>query len=225
MNLEQFNEQGFFVEENVLSSDYCDQLIEESRTLENYIKGTYSPQMMPHRMNRTYLEALRHPKIVASITEIVGGEAVGLQTEFFYCKPGTQGFGKHQDNFFVEAAPEKFASAWCALTDVTVENGALIAWPGTHKEGLLPVRKVTVEKDSGQDPNANNEECVIPPQYMPINLHVSKGSVCYIHSHLVHASNSNKTQDRWRQVLLCTYIRKGEKFRPGRYAQRKAVEV
>src|SRR5262249_51352627 len=159
-----------------------------SKKLENYVKGVYCPQMMPHRANDIYLQALRNPKIVASIEKIVAGKPSGLQTEFFYCKPGTKGFARHQDNFFVEAPARAFASVWCALTDVEVENGALIVWPGTHKEGLLPVRKVESAKDAGQDPNANNEETVIPPQYKPLNASVKKGSVVYIHSYLVHAS-------------------------------------
>lgn len=181
--------------------------------------------MMPHRTHGIYLNAMRNKKIIASIAQAVDGTPAGLQTEFFYCKPGTRGFGRHQDNFFVEAPDGAFASAWCALTDVAVENGALILWPGSHKEGLLPVQKVAVEKDKGQDPNANNEETIVPSQYKPINAEVKRGSVVYIHSYLVHASNPNRSQNKWRQVLLSTYIRKGEKFRPGKYAQREEVAL
>ena len=226
MNLEAFNELGYYVEENVFSKAECDELIEESRTLESYVNGVFRPQMMPHRTHPLYLKAMKNPKVVGGIKKAVGGKPAGLQTEFFYCRPGTRGFGRHQDNFFVEAPDGAFASAWCALTDVDVDNGALILWPGTHKEGLLQVQKVAVAvNDKGQDPNANNEETVVPPQYKAINAPVKRGSVVYIHSYLVHASNPNTTKDRWRQVLLSTYIRKGEKFRPGKYAQREEVEL
>jgi len=225
MDLKQFNELGYYIEKDVFSAEECERLIAESKTLENYKKGIFVPQMMPHRANDIYLEALRKPEIVSTVTKIVGGKPVGLQTEFFYCRPGTSGFGKHQDNFFVEAPANVFASAWCALTDVDTENGCLIAWPGTHKEGLLPVQKVAAASNTWQDPNARNEECIIPQQYKPVNIEVPKGAVCYIHSHLVHASNPNISKDRWRQVLLCTYIREGESFRAGQYAQREAIAV
>lgn len=226
MNLEEFNALGYTIEENVFNKAECEELIEESRTLESYVKGVFRPQMMPHRTHPLYLKALRHPKIVSSITQAVSGIPAGLQTEFFYCRPGTRGFGRHQDNFFVEAPAGAFASAWCAITDVDVENGALIVWPGSHKEGLLPVQKVAITlNNQWQDPNANNEETVVPAQYIPISMPVKRGSVLYIHSFLIHASNPNTSKDRWRQVLLSTYIRKGEKFRPGKYAVREEVEL
>ncbi len=225
MDLNQFNEVGYYIEKGAFSASECDALIEESRKLESYEKGLYYPQMMPHRTHELYLRAMRNPKVVSSVKQAVGGEVSGLQTQFFYCKPGTRGFSRHQDNFFVEAPTGAFISAWCALTDVEIENGALIAWPGTNKEGMLPVQKIAIEKDKGQDPNANNEETVVPPQYKPINLPVPKGSAVYINSYLVHASNPNTSKDKWRQVLLSTYIRKGAVFRPGQYAQREEVAV
>jgi ectoine hydroxylase-related dioxygenase (phytanoyl-CoA dioxygenase family) len=219
-----YEKNGYWIEEGVFSDAECSRLIDASTRLENYVNGTYRPMMMPHRVNALYLEAMRNPKIVASIARAVGGRPVGLQTEFFYCKPGTRGFSLHQDNFFVEAAPGVFASAWCALTDTYAEKGGLIVYPGTHKEGLLPQRKLLLGKDIGQDPNANNEETLVPGHYEPLNVRVPRGAALYIDSHLVHGSNPNQTQE-WRHVLLNTYIREGESFRAGRYAQRAPVPL
>jgi phytanoyl-CoA hydroxylase len=224
IDLEFYYEYGYYIEENIFSDAECNNLIEASKTLPNYLEGTYRPMMMPHRINENYMQALRHPALVLSMTQLVGGKPAGLQTELFYCKPGTRGFSLHQDNFFVEAPAGAFASAWCALTDITPEKGGLIVYPGTHKEGLLPRKTLNLPSDSGQDPNANNEETIVPPGYKPINPHVPKGAALYIHGYLVHGSLQNMTDD-WRYVLLNTYIREDEPFRPGRYAQREAVEL
>jgi ectoine hydroxylase-related dioxygenase (phytanoyl-CoA dioxygenase family) len=180
--------------------------------------------MMPHRLNEIYLRALRSPSLVRSLSTMVGGTPVGLQTEFFYCRPGTPGFSLHQDNFYAESPYGAYASAWCPMTHITPEKGGLIVYPGSHKEGILPTRKVNAEKDAGQDPNANNEECIVPPQYQPLVPEVPKGAALYIHGSLVHGSNRNATQE-WRPVLLMTYLREGETFRPGRYAQRSPIPV
>jgi ectoine hydroxylase-related dioxygenase (phytanoyl-CoA dioxygenase family) len=180
--------------------------------------------MMPHRVNDIYLQAMRHPALVNIINRLVDGKAVGLQTELFYCKPGTRGFSLHQDNFFVQAPFGAFASAWVALTDTYAEKGGLIVYPGTHKEGLLPVKKLEMAKDAAQDPNANNEETIVPEKYQVVNASVPKGAVLFIHGHVVHGSNPNQT-DEWRHVLLNTYIREGEEFRPGNYARREAVQL
>ena len=158
----------------------------------------------------------------------MSGKAAGLQTQFFYCCPNTRGFSLHQDNFFVQTPFGKFASVWCALTDTNHENGGLIVYPGSHKEGLLPVRELSCEETlitkSFQTPNANNWECIVPSKYQPICPSVPKGSALFIHGHLVHGSNNNNS-DQWRQVLLCTYVCSGEPFRPGRYAQRVEVAL
>jgi phytanoyl-CoA hydroxylase len=219
-----YQENGYLIVEDVFTHAECDAMIEGSQQFENFKNGTHRPSMMPHREYELYLKAMAKPKLAAQIAQMVGGKPSGIQTEFFFCKPGTRGFSLHQDNFFVEAPMGQFASAWCALTDVTPENGSLIVYPGTHKEGLLPVRKLELAPVAGQDPNANNEECVVPPQYLPIFPSVPKGAALFIHGHLVHGSNPNKS-DRWRQVLLCTYLKAGAPFRAGKYAQRAEVEL
>lgn len=222
--LRMYHELGFHIEENMFTDAECEAFIRASSELESAKSGLYRPQMMPHRQNPLYLEAMRKPEIKEIMSLLVGGKAAGLQTEFFYCKPGTRGFSLHQDNFFVQAPYGAFASAWVALTDTYTEKGGLIVYPGSHKEGLLPVQKLNLVKDSAQDPNANNEETVVPPQYQPINAAVPKGAVLFIHGHVVHGSNSNQT-DEWRYVLLNTFIRSGESFRPGNYAQREELPL
>lgn len=222
--LKQYHELGFHIEEKLFTPEECDQLIEAAKDLENAKNETYRPQMMPHRQNDLYLTAMRKPKLVTIMNKLVGGKAVGLQTELFYCKPGTRGFSLHQDNFFVQAPIGVFASAWVALTDTYEEKGGLIVYPGSHKEGLLPVRKLELAKDTAQDPNANNEETIVPPQYKAINASVPRGAVLFIHGHVVHGSNPNRSNE-WRHVLLNTYIREGEPFRPGNYAQREAITL
>lgn len=222
--LKQYHHLGFHIEENLFTHDECQVLIEAASELENAKNGSYRPQMMPHRQNEIYLNAMRKPELAHIMNLLVGGKAVGLQTEFFYCRPSTRGFSLHQDNFFVQAPYGVFASAWVALTDTHAKKGGLIVYPESHKEGLLPVKKLSVEKDSAQDPNANNEETVVPEKYQAIHPSVPKGAGLFIHGHLVHGSNPNLT-DEWRYVLLNTYIRSGEPFRSGNYARREAVEL
>src|SRR5690606_25645264 len=88
--------------------------------------GTLAPMMNPHREEAILLQkALRHPRIVAIVGRLVGGRVHGLQSQYFFCPPGTPGFSRHQDNFYVRAKPDAFVSVWCALSDVDSENGGL----------------------------------------------------------------------------------------------------
>jgi phytanoyl-CoA hydroxylase len=222
--LEDYYELGYHIEANVFSDQECAQLIEASLELEEAKKGIFRPCMMPHRQNEIYTNAMKKPFLAQTMSALVGGQAVGLQSEFFYCKPGTRGFSLHQDNFYVEAEYGVFASAWTALTDTYYEKGGLIVYPESHTQGALPVRKLNLGIDAAQDPNANNEETVVPPQYSAYNAAVPKGAVLFIHGHLVHGSNPNITEE-WRHVLLMTYIKSGEKFRAGHYAKREEVSL
>lgn len=217
-------EHGYHIEENIFSDAQCQELITAAKSLENAKNATYRPQMMPHRDNALYLNAMRHPSIVKIMNQFINGKAMGLQTEFFFCKPGTRGFSLHQDNFFVEAPFDAFASAWVALTDTYPEKAGLIVYPGSHREGMLPVAKLALDEDKGQDPNANNEETIVPDKYQRLNVSVPKGAALFIHGHLVHGSNPNITQE-WRYVLLNTYIRSGVPYRKGNYANREAIEL
>ncbi len=224
--VEFYKQEGYCIQPNVFSALECEAYIQAGIELKDYRNGITKPAMMPHRENSIFLQAMKNPSIVTMMESLVGGQVAGLQTEFFYCNPGTRGFSLHQDNFFVQAPEGAFASAWCALTDTYKEKAGLIVYPGTHKEGMLPVQKITLQRDAGQDPNANNEETIVPEAYKAkvMDASVAKGSALYIHGGLVHGSNANLTNES-RYVLLITYIRKGATFRPGNYAGRAEVDV
>src|SRR3990167_7650851 len=213
---------GYHIEENVFTHAECDQLIAASLELEGAKNQIFRPFMMPHKQNFLFLNAMKNPLVLQIIAHLVNGTSIGLQSEFFYCKPNTRGFSLHQDNFYVEAAYGVFASAWIALTDTFPEKGGLIVYPGSHREKDLPVRKLHLTPHELQDPNANNEETIVPPHYIPSHVSIPKGAALFIHGHLVHASNANQTNE-WRYVLLNTYIKKDEPFRSGRYAKREGI--
>lgn len=219
-----YHRNGYFVEKGVFSQAECDKLIAAAHQLPAARAGDYRPAMQPHRHDPLFLEAMRHERVLTVIEALVGGVPNGLQTEFFYSKPSVRGFAAHQDNFFVEADEDTFASAWVALVDVGPENGGLIGFPGSHKEGRLPVRKLDIGPVDGQDPNANNDETILPARYERVNIIAPKGSVVFLHAHFAHGSNVNASKD-FRYALLCTYIREGAYFRPGRYAQRSASKL
>lgn len=222
--LARYERDGYFIEESVFTASECAELIKAGMELPGIKAGNHRPAMHPHRESPIFLDALRDRRIVNTMRMLVGGPPNGLQTEFFYGKPGVKGFARHQDNFFVEAPADAFASAWIALVDVGPQNGGLTGYPGSHKEGRLPVRKLDLGHIQGQDPNANNEESDLPSTYKEIDLVVPLGSIAYLHSYFVHGSHTNKTNDL-RFALLCTYIREGAQFRPGQYARREAIAV
>ena len=224
--LQAYHAAGFHLEPDVWSAAECERLIAAGETLAGPRAGRLAPVMNPHRVVDAFLAAMRGTVITGILERLLGGRIVGLQSQLFFCPPGTPGFSIHQDNFYVQARPEVFASAWTALEDADAANGGLICWPGSHREPVLPVEDVAVQRLSPtQDPNANARQAIVPPGYRPVSLTIPRGAVVFLHGHMAHSSHDNQSAHRWRRSLLMTYIRTGEPFRPGRDAGRAAVRL
>ena len=221
-----YRELGFHVEPGFWTTEEIAALNAAAERLSRARGGCLAPMMHPHREETTFLRAIADRRLVAILEQLVGGRVHGLQTQYFFCPPGTPGFSRHQDNFYVQARAEVFASAWSALEDVGPENGGLTLYPGTHRLPLLPVEIVADQRLSPtQDPNANYRQAIVPPGYEPVIPRLPAGSVAFFHGHMVHSSSDNTSERRWRRSLLMTYVREGEPFRAGYASGRRAIPL
>lgn len=220
-----YAEHGCFCINGLWSHSEIEEIKTAAAELPPARERTFSPVIHAHRLHPVFLRALRKPNIVAIMERLLGAKVSALQTQFFYCQPGTQGFAAHQDNAYVQAPRDHFASVWTAIDDVTVENGALIMYPGTHEEQILPVEPCPFHAvQVGQDINANRTQVVVPPQYKGVDCPMRSGQAAFFHGHTVHASHPNLSNGS-RRALLMTYLRRGSTFRPGNNARREEVDV
>ncbi len=222
--LRAYRRDGFHVERDMLDRASCAGLLAAAAAMPGRRAGDHQPLMHPHRWSPEFHAAFCRRDVVAVMERLVGGPVFGLQTTYYFGHPGTGGFANHQDNFFVEAAPWAFASAWIALADADRGNGGLYAFPGAHLLPRLPVARVSRPPDPNQDPNANTEECVMPPGYRPLDTVVPQGAVLFLHGNLPHGSHDNRST-RSRASLLCTFVRQGAAFRPGVRSGRVEVDL
>jgi ectoine hydroxylase-related dioxygenase (phytanoyl-CoA dioxygenase family) len=220
--LARYDEDGVFVEPDVLAPAACEALICAAQQLPSARDGTFLPVMQVHRLEPKFRDLLGHPRVLAMMDRICGGPVDAIQTQFYFTPPGRAGLGFHQDNYFVEAPDDAFASAWIALVDTHPGNGGLYAFKGSHKLGKLPVRQVDA---GGKDRReAVYEETVLPDGLPRIDITASRGSVVLIHGWSAHGSYQN-TSGANRCVILNTYVREGAPFRPGATARREAVKL
>lgn len=223
--LAEYERCGFHVEIDLLTAAECAALRAAAAELSVEPGGPCAPVMNPHQAHPAFLQSLRHPAIVAILERLIGGPVSGLQSQYFPCVPGTPGFTTHQDNHYVEAERDAFASAWAALDDAYTGNGALFVYPGSQREPLLPVAELpSARPHATQAFNALRQHVPVPPAYAPHTVELPRGAVLFLHGHLLHGSHDNRsTKDR--PALLTTYIRRGSAFRRGQSAQRVAIDV
>ena len=224
--LDFFNENGFCIIRDVWASDKQDFFLDRAIQFPTRVESDFRPLMQPQRTDTEFLHALRYAPVVKLVETALGGEASGLQLQFFFGRPGTRGFACHQDNFYVEAEAATFVSAWSAFSEVSPEMGGLFVYPGSHKYGRLPIVPFDKETGDHQDPNSRNEETVLPDGYTGkrVDVFVPKGAVVMLNGDVVHGSHDNST-DAYRYALLATYLRRGADFRPGRTAKREEIAL
>ncbi|MBY0282269.1 MAG: phytanoyl-CoA dioxygenase family protein [Alphaproteobacteria bacterium] len=225
--LDDFTKQGFLVIKSFFSREECESLREISRDHESYKLKTFLPLMNPHKEDPRFLTLLRKEKLHKVLESFVGGKIRGLQTQFFYCHPGTSGFAWHQDNFYVQAEPANcFISAWLALEKVTKENGCLKICPKSHLSGLFPVIEKAINFPEGQDPNGARLESVFNVEdYEVIPIELEVGDLVIIHSQVLHASFDNASKDKTRNAFLMTFVKEGTLYRQGFTAKREDFNV
>lgn len=218
-----YRRSGYMVVPGLLPSFLCDKAIEMAGTLEAATSGRFLTAMQPHRKAAIYFDILRYPPIRSRMELIIGPPVVGLATQFYYCPPGSSGLMRHQDNYCVEAPIEQFASCWIPLVDVDETNGCLTVFPGSHRQGMLPVRPLAPHEVRATYPNML-EETVVAPDATGIALPLKRGTGVFLHGAVVHESGPNRAQD-FRYAFLGTYLRKGASFRPGNTARRHEIDL
>ena len=208
-----YDRDGFQIVEAVLSPRDCDLLNCEVDSV-----FPYGPHIaMVHRDLGAFLALLKYSVIVNAAASLLCSDVVAVNSEYFFGRPGTKGFNRHQDNYYLGSPVGSSISCWIALTDVDPGNGCLFVYPGSHKFGMQPIAR----------PDADNrvDQCDLPPGALlglsPVPL--AKGDAILMAGELVHGSYTNGST-RNRESVTLAYVKKGAPFRPGRLG-RVAIDV
>ncbi|MFD1676474.1 phytanoyl-CoA dioxygenase family protein [Alicyclobacillus fodiniaquatilis] len=157
----------------------------------------------PHLHDGFSLQMLKLPIVRGALAQVLGDEAVGVQSMYFYKEPGSHGQAAHQDYYYIRNEPNTLTAAWMALEDIDEENGCLFAIPGSHKLGLLPHGKVKNVEE--HEPWTDETEGADLSKEIPLVM--EKGDIVIFHNLLIHSSRKNRSTDRWRRSYVGHYIR------------------
>ncbi|MFL5803261.1 MAG: phytanoyl-CoA dioxygenase family protein [Roseiflexaceae bacterium] len=146
---------------------------------------------------------LRNEKLLDAVESLIGPEIYSNPVQHVRLKPpehltpkdaeGRVQLGKtpvHQDNGVVlpEADQTDMLTVWFPLWDATVENGCLVVWPNSHRQGLL---------DHCPAPSGLR----IPGKLLngkARSMPMKRGDALFMHKLTIHASLSNHSDNiRW----------------------------
>ena len=214
--VEQFHQQGFLVVEAVLSTEEVaalqqdfDQWVEDSRSRTQAwgetrdgrprfdVESDHRPDhpslrrvASPTEISEAYAYVALKSRMAAIAGQLIGGSG----TRFHHSKinsklPHTATQVKwHQDFLFTPHSNDDIVTALLMVSDVTPENGPLNVVPGSHK-GPLWSHWHDGRFTGSVAADVEEQNC-----QQPVACFGPSGSVCFMHTRLLHASAPNETE-------------------------------
>jgi hypothetical protein len=158
----------------------------------------------PHLLFAWVDEIVRHPAILDAVEDLIGPDIRLFHLSVWPKNARDPAYVSwHQDATYFGLEPALQVTAWVALTEASIEAGCMEVVPGSHKLGQLDhaerndakhnllsrAQTITVEFDRSRT------------EFMPL----SAGQFSLHHTHLVHNSRPNLSDDR-RIGLGISYI-------------------
>ena len=213
-----FNSQGFATVKHYLSSDNVDKINEEIDLLlkENKVK--------PNGKNKIMF-ACNHSKILSAtgndaglkelLSSLFGNNAILFQSINFFA--GSEQH-THSDSIHMTTYPEGgLLAVWFALEDITIENGPLHYYPGSHK---LPYymngdyqnegNKWLLGDKSYTEYEKMIEEKIAQHQIKKQVFLAKKGDIFIWHANLFHGGEPHLNKAKTRKSMVFHYFREGD---------------
>ena len=212
---EQYRREGYFILERVMDEESLEGLRQEcQRYIDIYEAEMEAKGVTVSGINhykKRYFIANRGKEsppisrflfgsLMADICRATLGETAYLFNEQYVVKAAEVGtkFAWHQDSGYIGHYHRPYLSCWCALDDMTVENGTVYVLP-YERAGMQPddLFDHTVEEGSNDKIGYHGDDPGLPAI-------VPAGSIVVFSSRTFHRSGPNTT-DRMRRSFLAQY--------------------
>jgi ectoine hydroxylase-related dioxygenase (phytanoyl-CoA dioxygenase family) len=211
-------EDGYFIVEGLLSPNECRSYIER---LEDYAHGRRAlpaglaiqrePRVARGELSATqgddvrkisgvafgddlFRSLVQHPTVVGLLQELISPNLKLFRADVLM-KPAGVGSAKgmHQDSPYWPIEPMALWSCWLAFDPATLENGCMMALPGSHNGGPLPHIHVTDDYIVSSEHYGNAQATALP---------MKPGSGLFFHSLLLHGTAENRSAQPRRAITM-----------------------
>jgi ectoine hydroxylase-related dioxygenase (phytanoyl-CoA dioxygenase family) len=213
-----FRDNGFVVVEGVLSADEVDALrrvteamVEGARGLTGHtevydLEDSHTPETpkvrrikTPHHHHPAFAALVGHPNIIAVLQRLIGPE-IRMDTSKLNLKAAGYGAAVewHQDWAFYPHTNDDLCAVGIMMDDCALENGPLMAIPGSHRGPILDHHHAGVFCGA-IDPDTSEIDfsAAVP-------MTGRAGAITVHHARTIHGSAPNRS-DRPRRLLLHQY--------------------
>ena len=153
----------------------------------------------PEEVSEVYATVMRSARMVDMVAELIGPAIKFHHGKVNSKLPGAATKIKfHQDFPFQPMSNDDLITALLFVDEVTLENGPLEVVPGTHKGPLYPLWH------NGVFTGAVADDVYEKHQSQIVKCTGNAGSVCLMHSSLLHGSAPNLS-DKPRTLYISTY--------------------
>ena len=153
----------------------------------------------PEEVSDVYADVMRNARTVDVVAELIGPAIKFHHGKVNSKLPGTATKVKfHQDFPFQPMTNDDLITALLFVDDVTLENGPLEVVPGSHKGPLYPLWH------NGVFTGAVSDDVLAEHEDNIVKCTGKAGSVCLMHSSLLHGSAPNLS-DAPRTLYITTY--------------------
>jgi phytanoyl-CoA hydroxylase len=166
-----------------------------------------------HRVSPAFEAVARHPRLVAMLAELTGGDAFRVLIDQLHYKPPRAGGwnGWHRDMpSFPLVRPCTALTAWVALDDATERSGCMLMVPGSHQWGDA----ADIAGDGWSLPGVDELRAYHGHPVRAVPRPVRSGHVHFHHELLWHCSGANLSRGK-RRALAIHYIGADDRYREG----------
>jgi ectoine hydroxylase-related dioxygenase (phytanoyl-CoA dioxygenase family) len=178
--------------------------IDESFATEDPLRR-WPRMILPHQridlsVGALTLRYMLEPRLGQVLEQLMGEEALAVQSMFYFKPPGSRGQALHQDNFYLRVTPGTCVAAWIAVDDADRENGGLVVVPGSGNMELVCPEKADASTFF------TKEQIILPPGLAEQPIDLRAGDVLLFNGSLIHGSYPNTSADRFRRAMIFHYV-------------------
>ena len=211
-----YDRDGFFFPYDVVSEAEAAALLADLEVGEAALAGHREELSLlrsyPARLLPSFDRLIRHPRLIAAVSQILGPDLLVWGSGLFIKEPNTTSYVSwHQDLFYWGLDEVHEVTAWVALSPATTESGCMRFVPGSHRKRLVP----HVDSFARDNLLTRGQEIAVEvDESSAVDVVLKPGQASLHHGYLFHSSAPNRTGRR-RIGAALRYIRPSMKQKTG----------